>query len=232
MSDHGPLAAPSDLAWPDRAYPPRRRWLWPVLGLIVVLLGGGGAAAVLLLPRTAAPAAAEVIETPASPPPASTSPSAPAPRVRLVVPTKLVGYPRFTNPEVERALIAAKEQLGGTAKAAGSVVSGIYGDPAKRQLRMFTAFQVRNPDQVATLDAFPRTLRRVGASIATDFAEVPAGPLGGTARCGDVVRDGTTMAICVWVDGETAGQVTFYFVQASAIRRDFLQARGEIELVA
>lgn len=206
-----------------------RLWLWLTLaGVVLVLCCGGGTVAGLVLYNASDDSPIALPTITKSPSPAASSPSSTS-SVTLTVPATLGGYPKFTDTRIDPLLDSLKSQMEGIPGAnVNGVVSGVYGNPAKQQMRLFVAAKAYIPNPDGVIAGMLTGFKASGAKT-SNFADVPTGPLGGAAQCGDVDQNGVEMALCVWADSETFGMIFFYFAKASTVKSTFVQARGEIE---
>lgn len=215
--------------------PPKKKsklWLWLTLGAVALVLCCGGIGVAGFIAYNAAEDEVNALpSTGTSTPAAETTTAAPQTGgdVRLATPDKLAGYPKLTDKAFQDLLSATTEQVKESTNGLSTeVVSGLYGDPAQQQMRIFVAAKAKIPQPQAFLTGMIVGLK--SSMNGADFSEVDAGPLGGTAQCGDAEQQGIDVAICMWVDGDSYGMVFFFFEKTSKIKAAFLQARSQIEI--
>ncbi len=147
---------------------------------------------------------------------AQPSPSLSVAAMRLDKPEKLLGT---WNESVDRRLIGLAEKNMGyfkgfvkgeptsavgtayvTAKEQYSPELGVYRDDDRFILLSGVSGTVTAPD--AVLDAV-----FAGLTAVDDVEPVPAGPLGGKARCGIGQNKDLRVAVCVWASSQTLGMI-------------------------
>ncbi|MEV4416274.1 hypothetical protein [Catellatospora sp. NPDC049609] len=198
-------------------------WVAIVIGVLIVCCGGGGIGAYFFFKDTA-----DKIEGEIDGIIASASAQAQAAKITVVAPSTLAGRAPVTDPELKSLATTMKTGFQAAVPAASNAVAGFYGDPAKKDLVMMFAASARmgNPEKELD-DAF--TGMATSGLTATGIAKVPAGPLGGTAKCGSATSDGVPMAICAWADSGSLGMVVWYFKTVDEVKAELIEVRGQIE---
>jgi hypothetical protein len=229
-----PWHAPEQVAPVDARKTSLRRWV--VIAAIIALLGTAGAIVAFVAMRQAVRVAAQVPPTPRERPMPSVvviteKPAAEPPRpVRLVTATTLLGRPTLANAALQKHVEALAAGMMSSVSGATSSISHVYGHSSKDAILVGAV--------AGTFEAPERLLEAIDRGFATadgfknfqPFA-VETGPLGGEAQCGDTTQDDIPIAVCLWVDAGSVGFVYFLFRKASTVGKDFVQARGELELV-
>jgi len=73
------------------------------------------------------------------------------------------------------------------------------------------------------------TGRGVSELNLTGVASIPAGPLGGVAKCAKGNAGGAPLAMCGWADEGSSGLVFWYFTSLSDAKKEFIKLRGQVE---
>jgi hypothetical protein len=129
-------------------------------------------------------------------------------RVTLDTPAKAAGLTLDTGDDAKQTMdylrqaVAAKISLDGT-------VGAVYQDPgsADRKVLFFggTSVQLSPAHQLDQA----LTLLNDDTGIVSGLHEVPAGPLGGIAKCGTSNGDGGAMPVCGWADNGSLAVALF-----------------------
>jgi hypothetical protein len=194
------------------------------IALVLVLCVGGGTA-IYLAGRNTAEGLAGTLATTAPTPGITTAP--PRATITIVEPRSLGGRPRVTDPKFADTVEQLEKNLAllpGSAQSVGA----IYGNPAKRDLVMVVAAKsyVRDPkDEVDS--AFAGST--FGNMDLTGVSSIPAGPLGGAAKCGKGSDEGVPLSLCVWADEGSSGLFIWYFTSLSKAKKEFVRLRGQVE---
>jgi hypothetical protein len=229
------------------AEPPKKRgkglWIGIGVAILVLCLAGGGFAGAMILttdkdksssasstdaPSTG-PSSDPSTESSADPSPTD-SPSAPAVTVKVVAPAKLLGQPKLNEAQLNALADQTAEQMKQAAPNARQSVSAFYGNIAQKKLTMLIAVaaDIDQPAEFATgMTSGLKTSLKAGT-----FANVPPGPLGGTAKCADAHASGINLAVCIWADNGSFGIVGFYYKKVSQVKGDFVKIRNVVELPA
>jgi hypothetical protein len=202
--------------------------LWVVaIVVVLVLCGALGVGGYLLLRE--APGDASSPTAGASLPAPSVSRDTRS--VTLRVPSKLTGYSKINTAEA-RAMSAkvAKALAAGQGGLFQQAIAGSYGNVSKHQLRIFAAMKLDVGDPGVFMNGVVEDMEKDGDMRLSNVATVPAGPLGGVAKCGEALEAAVVISICAWVD-EGSVAFVFFFGQklSSTVKTAFLQARAEIE---
>ena len=103
-----------------------------------------------------------------------------------------------------------------------------YGTPGQRDYLIFAGTLLNDVAPWGRLDRFLASMRKHGLTT-DELAEVPAGPFGGTARCGYSATNGIKAATCLWVDIGTAAIFQAPGLTAEELTADFLAVRHACE---
>lgn len=132
----------------------------------------------------------------------------------ISAPEEIAGLPRLRDSATQEATDRMARQVVRQTKAPAAVVAGYAspGDPDHRIIVMGASRFVFDLDQ--NLEDLPAALNGYGYTFA-EFHPVPAGPLGGVARCGSGavasgVDENTPVSLCQWVDHGSIGGVIFF----------------------
>ncbi len=232
---------------PVQGYPPapKKSRALPItlvsIALVLVLCVGGGTA-VYLAGRNTANSLADTLsstapttgptgrtapteEAPTEEAPAEEAPAAPT--VTIAEPKTLGGRPKVTDP----AFAATADQLEknlALLPGASQTVGAVYGTPSKQDLVLVVAAKSFVADPKAELEkAF--TGSNVDSLKLTSIAAIPAGPLGGVAKCAKGSGGGSPLSMCAWADEGSSGWVIWYFTSLSKAKAEFVKLRGQIE---
>ena len=203
------------------------------IGLVLVLCIGGGTA-VYLAGRNTAQGIADAITSAAPTQPTQptrptrpTETATPTATISIVEPRTLGGRPKVTDP----AFAAQVEQLESSlalVPGATQAVGALYGTPSKQDLVVVVAAKTRVTDPKDELDsAF--TGSGVESLNLTGVSSIPAGPLGGVAKCAKGNAGGAPLVMCAWADEGSSGSVFWYFTSLSKAKKEFIKLRGQIE---
>ncbi len=195
------------------------------IALVLVLCVGGGTA-VYLIGRNTAEGIADAIASAAPTQPTRPTEEATA-TITLVEPRTLGGRPKVTDPTFADRVDELKNGLA-LMPGASQVVGSIYGTPAEQDLVVFVAAEAKVADPKQELDsAF--TGSNVDTLKLTGISSIPAGPLGGVAKCAKGIGGGTPLAMCAWADEGSSGWVIWYFTSLSEAKDEFVKVRSQIE---
>lgn len=207
-----------------------RLWSWLTVGGVLISLVVGLTIGTVLATQDKRAGARTNMPTPSSP--ASSPTGAPtqtdtAPKVVVVAaPKTLLGKPKMADHNLQKSAATTVTSLVAAVPTASKAVTGIYGTSAKDMIMVVAApASITSPDDV--LDAMQKAIS--GQLTSTGAAD--PGPLGGSARCGDIVIRNTRMAICMWADQDSFGYVYFVGKRAVAVNDLFVRARGQVEIV-
>ncbi|WP_433721335.1 hypothetical protein ACQP2Y_38755 [Actinoplanes sp. CA-051413] len=198
------------------------------IALVLVLCVGGGTA-VYLAGRNTAEGIADVISSaaPTTQPPRPTEPATPTATISIVEPKTLGGRPKVTDPAFADRVEQLESSLA-LVPGATQTVGALYGTPAKQDIVVVVAAKTLVPNPKKELDsAF--TGRGVSELKLTGVASIPAGPLGGVAKCAKGNAGGAPLAMCGWADEGSSGLVFWYFTSLSDAKKEFIKLRGQVE---
>ena len=215
---------PQQPTWGYQAPEPPKRSNTPLIialaaGGIVLLIAVIVVAVVLTDSKSSTTASSSSPVAPNSPSPSGSSsptdsPSSPSSSSRtLTVPDGISGFTRSTGSVSDRLLTSMRESMiksqPADADAFAKARLGLYtkGD----QKLIYLGVQGSDSPAFASELASKSSSDEVdslfiGANVtnATDF---PAGPLGGTLRCGKGTSNGTPMVMCGWADSSVVGML-------------------------
>lgn len=216
--------------YPAAVVPPAKKpntLLWVALGVVLVLLlccGGVGVWVAVsnndddpLVITTTEPSTS--VSTRATPSKAST--------VTLTLPASLGGRPKSNQPAMQVAVETMKDAVKSAVPGAGTTVAAVYGDLAKGDMLMVVGIEGSFPLQSSVLDGLFKGFGTAGEI--SDITDVPPGPLGGKARCGQATLSGVKVAPCAWIDDGSIGMIFFYAKNASEVKSEFITLRSAIE---
>lgn len=159
----------------------------------------------------------------------------------LTVPVSVAGYTQLSG-SVATQLVSEIRQ--GAEKSAATVSPAwgkayntakisLYTRPGSAARLVFLGFSVTDTPQVAPilrsqspsagLDSF-----MLGAGV-TNTHDYPAGPLGGTLRCGGKTVSGIRVIICAWADGSVLAMLSEAGVPEATLAHVTLEFRGAAE---
>jgi hypothetical protein len=222
---------------PPAAEPPKAKSrtlpivLTSVAIFLVLCLGGSTAVVLVFKNQDDKLTAADTTPSPATTAPPTEEPTPdpttkPAATVKIVEPKTLGGRPKVSTKELKSYVDLLKTMMSSYPSASKSV-SGMYGRIGTRNVVVMAAAEADVVLPETTVDAL---LASGGSSTkVTGITSVPAGSLGGSAKCGNSSSAGEKLAICVWADQGSLGLVVWYFKSSSAIKSEFPKVRAEIE---
>lgn len=141
-------------------------------------------------------------------------------------------FTREPNLEQQMKVSALAEQI--TKQSSGQasdVASAVYqhGSSApgsNPQTFIFVGGKLANSNPGASVAQFDQQYARGGAHI------VPAGTLGGKAACGEATANGESVAMCVWFDNDTFGDLVSSTMNPSTLASTLTSVRPSLEHVA
>jgi len=155
-------------------------------------------------------------------------PSGPAHYV--VAPNRVDAFTRMPNLEKQMKVEALRQDVMKTsAGQATNVVSAVYqaGSTApggNAQIFMFVGGKLSSAAPVTSLQNFTQTYP--GAKV------VPAGALGGEAACAEAQSNGEGVAMCVWFDNDSFGELVSPTMTTSKLATTLDTVRPNLELYA
>ncbi|MFD0594751.1 hypothetical protein ACFQZ4_22040 [Catellatospora coxensis] len=198
---------------PDPPYKKSRKGLWITLVVLLVLCGGGAGGGYFFLKDFIADAA-NTAEQAAS--------------ITVKEPTQLGGREKSTEADLVKAAGELKAQMISDEPGVTDSVAAFYGDVKSKNMAMAfaAALPVLNPK--AELDEITKAV--TGTSKVTEpWVDVPAGPLGGVAKCAAMTSDNTPMAVCVWADAGSVGSIMYFDKKVADVKDKFAGERGQLE---
>jgi hypothetical protein len=200
--------------------------------VVVLLLLCGGATAVVWWAKDKVPTSnTGAAPTTGAAPSASTPSPSPSPSPELVTrlsePATLGGKPRLKTTALEKAAGQLRTQMKSVMPGSADTVAAFYGNIAKQDMLMIFGSTAPIPDPKVGLDAL---FSGMGSSMSVkNETDIPAGPLGGVARCGNGESDGIKLGVCGWSDEGSVGMIVIYFKDFNQLRSQFAEYRGQIE---
>ena len=222
---------------PTQGYPPapkKKSRALPItlvsIALVLVLCVGGGTA-IYLAARNTAEGLGEISSS--APTPGATGRTEPAekatiaPTITIVEPKKLSGRPKVTDPTFAATADQLKKNLA-LLPGATQTVGAVYGTPSKQDLVLVVAARSFVADPKTELEsAFSGS--SVDSLKLTGITSIPAGPLGGVAKCAKGKGGGSPLSMCAWADEGSSGWVIWYFTSLSKAKAEFIKVRGQVE---
>jgi hypothetical protein len=144
----------------------------------------------------------------------------------LSTPPQVAGLDLATDPFLEDAAVQMAAAMTNEIDL-DDAIAAFYLDPADDQRLVLLAGgtgPLRSPSE-ALDDAFEEA--GVGLAI-SDVADVDAGPMGGTARCGETAMDEFPAAVCGWADYGSVVVAIFLNWTAAEAHALLLEIRAEI----
>jgi hypothetical protein len=127
-------------------------------------------------------------------------------KATLTAPEQVAGMSKLTDPSLQETADGLAASLKAQLKATSTIAA--YYAPAGDQQHLVAVWgatgAVHNPDGELT-SAFKGTDLEVA-----DIRAVPAGSLGGAARCGTGSTQGLSFAMCIWADHGSMGAALFF----------------------
>ncbi|WP_144121680.1 hypothetical protein [Catellatospora sichuanensis] len=201
---------------PDPPYKKSRKGLWITLVVLLVLCGGGAGGGYFFLRGFISNAkdAQETVEE--------------AAKITVKEPTQLGGREKNTSPDLVKAAKELGTQMTSGEAGVTATVSAFYGDVKTKNMVMAFAAALPVPNPAKEMDGFTKAV--TGDSKVTEpWADVPAGPLGGLAKCAGMISDNTPMAVCVWIDGGSVGSIMYFDKKVADVKAKFAGERGQLE---
>ena len=216
--------------------PPKKSRALPIvlitLAVILLFCAGSGVFTYLnwdKVQKLANAAASSSPRAPTSPAgePSSAATTETTTTYKVVEPKTLNGRPKLTGKQFESLTDRMRESVDGLPGATSSV-GALYGSVERRNIVAVVAVAAQIDDPEGVIEDTFGVAGLHGTKV-TGITEVDTGQLGGRARCGKVVEDNLSMAVCVWADDGTLGTVRFFFKSVSSAKAEFPKIRGLIE---
>lgn len=223
---------------PTQGYPPAPKKKSKALPItlvsiaLVLVVCVGGSTAIYLAGRNTVEGLADAISSGAPTPGATgrtepTEDAAIAPTITIAEPKKLSGRPKVTDPTFAATADQLKKSLA-LLPGATQTVGAVYGTPSKQDLVLVVAAKSFVADPKTELDnAFSGS--NVDSLKLTGITSIPAGPLGGVAKCAKGKGGGSPLSMCAWADEGSSGWVIWYFTSLSKAKAEFIKVRGQVE---
>ena len=199
------------------------------IALVLVLCVGGGTALYLVGRNNAEGTTDVAVSAPPTRQPTTRQPTTapPTPTISIVEPRTLGGRPKVTDPQFANRVDLLEQRLA-LVPGASQAVGAIYGTPAKRDLVVVVAAKAFVADPKTDLDKV-FTGSTVDELKLTNISSIPAGPLGGVAKCAKGDAGGAPLAMCAWADEGSTGWLFWYFTSLSKAEDQFVELRGQVE---
>jgi hypothetical protein len=219
--------------YPQQGYPAPKKKSRAVpitlvsVALALVLCVGGGTAVYLAGRNTADGIADAIASAGPTTRPTENATTAPAAVITIVEPKTLGGRPKLTDPKFAGTVDQLERNLA-LLPGASQSFGAIYGTPAKRDVVLVVAaksFVLDPKDEVDS--AFSGS--GFGKLNLTGVVSIPAGPLGGAAKCGKGSDEGVQVSLCAWADEGSSGLMIWYFTALSKAKAEFVKLRGQVE---
>jgi hypothetical protein len=184
--------------------PPKksRTALWIAIAVVLVIVLGGGFA---LYKFVLGPTSAER-------------------NAHVAAPAKIGPLVKSTDPDKVKTANSILDGIKSDVDGIKESIAVYYEDPDHPDQPVFViaaTADLSNPD--AELDS---TFK--GAGNVSNIHTVPAGDLGGTAKCGSESEQGTTIIICAWTDHGSLGAVAFIGRDSSNAETLFVQIHNAV----
>ncbi|MFC4376859.1 hypothetical protein ACFO5K_22470 [Nocardia halotolerans] len=142
--------------------------------------------------------------------------------VRLTEPDVVQGLARLTDPEIQRALAAAKNSYSADVES----VAAAYGGTSRHPELMVhvVASKLKNPE--TNLDLL---LADALGTTPPDATRVDAGSSGGIAQCGTGELDSGPAAVCTWVADDSFGKFIWVGASLAEAKDQFTAIRSQFE---
>jgi hypothetical protein len=190
---------------------PKKRSAWKIVGIVVaavvVLCLGGIGVAVFANRGKIEDAAA-------------------ATKIKVVEPASLGSRPKATDPELNSGLQGSVDEMKKEPGVTGTV-GAFYGTPKTLDILMVVGASSIGGSAQDRYDAMTQGI--AGDFDLTQLKDVPPGPLGGIAKCGDGKTGGVPLGVCMWADSGSFGMLVLFNKKAAALEKDFISYRGQIE---
>lgn len=197
--------------------------LTSVAALVVLCVGGSALAFSFLKGKADELSGAPVRPAASSPAPQASKPP-PDATVELITPTTLNGRPKLADSTTTRLTEALTKQLAQTPGVTTSV-GAAYGSASEHNIVIVAAAALPVPDPDAGLAA----VLGDGTEELTGIVTVPAGPLGGTAKCGNRRSSGVKWAVCAWADNHSIGTLLWKSKSINKAKKEFPELRAQVE---
>jgi hypothetical protein len=147
--------------------------------------------------------------------------------ITIVEPKTLGGRPKLTDAQFKKVTDQLKGDLEKIPNARNTV-GALYGTVGKQNIVVIAGVEadVDNPSQELNGTFLGAG---VGGLKVTGITTIPAGPLGGVAKCGKAASSGVDMVLCGWADDGSVGWIIWYFKTISKAKSEFAGLRGQIE---
>jgi hypothetical protein len=183
-----------------------KRLPWIALTVALVVLVGGVTTIVLLSNSNGGSSATADNSTTSN----STTSSAQKGKLTLETPDELAGLAKNTDSDLQNTADEVAKEIEGKIKGESSVVAAFYNDPERSGSRvLFAGVTADIVSPTREIDNAFSSFNEGDIGI-DNIAEVPAGPMGGKAKCGDGVTQDVNIVVCVWADNESLGMIVFY----------------------
>jgi len=196
---------------------------------LVLVVCVGGSTAIYLAGRNTAEGLVDVYSSEAPTPRATdrTEPTEDATTITIAEPKTLSGRPKVTDPTFATTADQLEKSLA-LLPGASQTVGAVYGTPSKQDLVLVVAAKSFVADPKTELEnAFSGS--NVDSLKLTGITSIPAGPLGGVAKCAKGKGGGSPLSMCAWADEGSSGWVIWYFTSLSKAKAEFIKVRSQVE---
>ncbi|GAA2863233.1 hypothetical protein Acy02nite_52700 [Actinoplanes cyaneus] len=205
---------------------PKKKWTVPIVLVsiaIVLVLCIGGLAVIGMVSddKDATPTAGGGTESTQAPAAAD---------ITVVEPVTLGGRAKLDTKEFNAVTETMEDGLLTSYPGATKSFGAFYGAPAKKNMVMAIAVAAPIPNPKLELDKNFTNMSLTGLSV-DNVAEVDAGSLGGSAKCGNSETSGIDLAVCVWSDKGSVGMLVWYYSSAAKAKAEFPELRAQMEQV-
>jgi hypothetical protein len=212
--------------------PPKksRAGLWIGLSVAALLLCcGGGVAIFFVANRLGNNVADEKSPTVPRTPVGEHSSQAQA-HYTVTAPDQLGNRKKITDAEHNQLVEQVTSSMESDTKVEHAAV-GYYGTPDPKVDKVYLAAITTRVAMTQSQfeDTFEGMVTAAGLEKMTDVVDANAGPLGGSARCGNLKIQGMPVAACGWSDDGTFGVIMWYNRALSQVQSEFIGLRGEVE---
>jgi len=149
-----------------------------------------------------------------------------ASKIKVVEPDKLGTRPKATDADLNSSLVESTKEMKSDTSVTGTAAA-IYGDPKKLDILMLIAASSIGG---SAQDRYDEMVKGIGSDFAVaGLKDVPPGPLGGIAKCGDGKISTLPAAVCMWADSGSFAMLVLFNKKSADLQKDFISYRGQIE---
>ncbi|GAA2396783.1 hypothetical protein Cme02nite_61000 [Catellatospora methionotrophica] len=199
---------------PDPPYKKSRKGLWITLVVLLVVCGGGAGGAYYFLSDTIGDVKDTVDQ---------------AATITVKEPAQLGGREKSTSPDLVKGAQELRTQMIADEPGVTASVAAFYGDVKTKNMAMAFAAALPVLSPKSEMDGFMKAVTG-DSKITEPWVDVPAGPLGGVAKCAGMTSDGTAMAVCAWADAGSVGSIMYFEKKVADVKAKFAADRGQLEI--